>query len=266
MDLSIGSKIRQLRKERGMTQERLAELVGISFQAISKWENNLALPDITLIPQLAAIFGVTTDELFSYNLKQNQEEIEDYAARAYIFRETDAAKAREILEEGLSKYPDNEILLNNLLYVQNYSENPDETIKTASKLISETSNSEIKYDALRFLAYAYNVKGDSESAIAALEQIPEISFSKLSEMAFILDGKPKMQAAQKQKQISFETLLQMMWKIAEVYESEGSKDKAILETQHALALIGILHRDENAEYFKNYEEYFKNQIDRMKTA
>ena len=57
-----------------------------------------------------------------------------------------------------------------------------------------------------------------------------------------------------------------MWKIAEVYESEGSKDKAILETQHALALIGILHSDEKAENFKNYEEYFKKQIDRMKTA
>ena len=93
--MEFGDILKQLRKERGMTQERLAELVGISFQAISKWENNLALPDITLIPQLAAIFGVTTDELFSYNLKQNQEEIEDYAARAFVFRETDAAKARE---------------------------------------------------------------------------------------------------------------------------------------------------------------------------
>lgn len=42
--MNIGNKIRELRKQHGMTQEQLAESIGISFQAVSKWENNIALP------------------------------------------------------------------------------------------------------------------------------------------------------------------------------------------------------------------------------
>ena len=62
--MNIGNKIRELRKQRGITQEQLAESIGISFQAVSKWENNIALPDITLVPVLASYFGVSMDELF----------------------------------------------------------------------------------------------------------------------------------------------------------------------------------------------------------
>lgn len=52
MKLSIGNKIRALRRERGITQEQLAASIGITFQAVSKWENDIALPDITLVPAL----------------------------------------------------------------------------------------------------------------------------------------------------------------------------------------------------------------------
>ena len=67
--MNIGNKIRELRKQQGITQEQLAESIGISFQAVSKWENNIALPDITLAPVLASYFGVSMDELFDFNQK-----------------------------------------------------------------------------------------------------------------------------------------------------------------------------------------------------
>ena len=66
--MNIGNKIRELRKQRGITQEQLAESIGISFQAVSKWENNIALPDITLVPVLSSYFGVSMDEFFDFNL------------------------------------------------------------------------------------------------------------------------------------------------------------------------------------------------------
>ena len=62
--MNIGNKIKILRKQRGITQEQLAESIGVSFQAVSKWENNIALPDITLAPLLASYFSVSMDELF----------------------------------------------------------------------------------------------------------------------------------------------------------------------------------------------------------
>ncbi len=61
--VSMGKRIAQLRKDKGMTQEQLAEKLGVSAQAVSKWENDISCPDITLLPLLASTLGVTTDEL-----------------------------------------------------------------------------------------------------------------------------------------------------------------------------------------------------------
>ena len=59
--MNIGNKIRELRKQRGITQEQLAESLGISFQAVSKWERGETLPDISLLPTLADILETTID-------------------------------------------------------------------------------------------------------------------------------------------------------------------------------------------------------------
>ena len=264
MELQIGNRIRELRKASGMTQEQLAEQIGISLQAVSKWENNIALPDISLVPALARIFGVTTDELFAYDLTEMREEIERYVREAVRLRESDPAESRRILEEGLRKYPDNDTLLNNLLYVLDCSKAPDETIRVASRLVEKTSESAIRCDALRFLAYAYKAKGDTNSAVKALEQVPEIYFSKLSELAFILSGKAKYDAAEKQKWLSFETLLQMMQKIAECYDADGKTDAASVEIERALALIAAMGEEEKIRDFSNYIIFFKKELKRIK--
>ncbi|NLI52928.1 MAG: helix-turn-helix transcriptional regulator [Clostridiales bacterium] len=60
---TMGKRIMQLRKEKGYTQEQLAELMGVSAQAVSKWENDVSCPDISILPLLAEKLGVTTDEL-----------------------------------------------------------------------------------------------------------------------------------------------------------------------------------------------------------
>ncbi len=260
MKINIGNKIKVLRKKQGITQEQLAERIGVSFQAVSKWENSIAFPDITLVPVIAQYFGVSTDELLSYDSIEKENEIKKAVDEAAECRESNPEKGREILETALKKYPENEILLNNLLYVINYSKTPDKTIILASKLIDKTESDEIKYDALRFLAYAYNAKGDIESAVTALEQVPEIYFTKLSEMAFVLNGKPKYEAAEKQKWLSFETLIQMMWKIAEYYRDEGDVKRAVSETERILKLLEAMKGEEKIHLFDNYVNYFKKQI------
>lgn len=67
--MSIGKNIKRLRLNSGFTQEQLAERLHLSGQAVSKWENETALPDIVLLPALADCFGVTIDELMDYKLK-----------------------------------------------------------------------------------------------------------------------------------------------------------------------------------------------------
>ena len=60
----IGSNIKKLREERGITQAQLAERLGVSFQAVSKWECGTTVPDVGILPDVAELFGVTVDFLF----------------------------------------------------------------------------------------------------------------------------------------------------------------------------------------------------------
>ena len=63
--MTIGERIAALRKKANLTQDALAKSLGISPQAVSKWEHNQSCPDILLLPELARLLGVTTDELLS---------------------------------------------------------------------------------------------------------------------------------------------------------------------------------------------------------
>ena len=63
METTLGKRIMHCRKKLGLTQDKLAEALGVTAQAVSKWENDQSCPDITLLPRLAELFGITTDEL-----------------------------------------------------------------------------------------------------------------------------------------------------------------------------------------------------------
>ena len=76
MNLSIGNVIRRLRVEKCITQEELANVLGVGFQAVSKWENGTTTPDIALLPKIALYFGVSKDTLFSMDE-------DDYLTRIY---------------------------------------------------------------------------------------------------------------------------------------------------------------------------------------
>ena len=65
MNETIGNRIAKFRKAKGMTQEDLANHMGVSSQAVSKWENDASCPDISLLPQLCKVLGITTDELLT---------------------------------------------------------------------------------------------------------------------------------------------------------------------------------------------------------
>ncbi len=266
MSFSIGTKIKTLRKAHGLSQEQLANRLGVTAQAVSKWETGLTLPDITLVPALASYFQVTTDELFDFKLYALQARIAQICKDAAAFRENDPQKSRAILEQALQQYPDDEVLQNNLLYVMDYTAHPEETIALAQKLAGQTAQEEIRYDALRFLAYAYAAKGETAAARAAIEQIPELYFTKLTELAFCLHGAERLPVAEKQKWISFENLLQMMGKLAQSYEEIGKIPAAITETEQALHLLSVFTKEVRAKDFQSYVTYFSDYRTKLQEA
>lgn len=77
MKITIGTNIKRLRAEKGVTQEQLAEAMNVTCAAVSKWERNETYPDITLLQPLAFYFGITLDELIGYDKEKVNEEIEN---------------------------------------------------------------------------------------------------------------------------------------------------------------------------------------------
>ncbi len=103
MEMNIGNKIRELRKKKGITQEQLASALGITSQAVSKWEMSTGYPDIAMLPVIAGYFGVSMDTLFNYDADKLEENIMNvlYHSRGgKPFEE-----AEKILLEGIAIFP-----------------------------------------------------------------------------------------------------------------------------------------------------------------
>ena len=117
---TIGTRIARRRKELGMTQEEMSAKLGVSAQAVSKWENDASCPDITLLPKLVQVLDITTDELLTGKTSKVQmiqesqrKSLDELTMRVYVFsREGDKVKinlpmplVKTCLEVGVSITP-----------------------------------------------------------------------------------------------------------------------------------------------------------------
>ena len=97
--LTIGANIKKLRSERSVTQQQLADAVGVSFQAVSKWENGTTMPDVSTLPDIAEFFEVTIDALF----KPHMTAYRNKAARLTAVYESDFTDS-ETFEKAEAEY------------------------------------------------------------------------------------------------------------------------------------------------------------------
>ena len=95
----FGTKIKALRNKRGITQEALAKALGVTPQTVSKWENDVTMPDVALLPELSVFFGITIDELFSLDVKKQMERIDNRIYEAGLLSEIEATQMEETLRE-----------------------------------------------------------------------------------------------------------------------------------------------------------------------
>lgn len=96
--MSIGKNIAHFRKKKGWTQSELGDKLGVSNQAVSKWESEMTMPDIMLLPQLADVFGCCIDELFSRTI--NKEKSETYYDSSAEFPWPDDTMIRCVVFKG----------------------------------------------------------------------------------------------------------------------------------------------------------------------
>ena len=104
MKLYIKDTIRRLRTAKGMTQEQLADALGVAFQSVSRWENGTNYPDVELIPEITLYFGVSTDELLGMSGAIKEEKLRE--AWQDYFSATDKSERLAILREMHRNFPE----------------------------------------------------------------------------------------------------------------------------------------------------------------
>lgn len=105
--MEIGNQIKALRLRRGLSQETVAQHFGLTAQAVSKWERGAAMPDITLLPELAVYFGVTIDALFSLSDDTRMERIQNMLWDVRYLEQAEVDAARNFLTQKGRLEPEN---------------------------------------------------------------------------------------------------------------------------------------------------------------
>lgn len=104
--MNFGKKLKELRLRKEVTQEQFAAYLNLSPQAVSKWENNITLPDIQLLPEISVYFGVTIDELFELTDQKHFQRIENMVEEKRVIDKEDFEYAQSFLQNKLIRKED----------------------------------------------------------------------------------------------------------------------------------------------------------------
>lgn len=176
--MDIGLKIKKLRKERGITQERLAEYLNISPQAVSKWENGTALPDITLVPSISNLFGITLDELFGMSEIRNTEKINAIFSEVHKLEAISKVdEAIELLKNSIKTYPNNYGLISELALALSSKDDIvsiNEAISLSEKVLQNSTREKLCSTIRANLCFLYRKTGMNDQALRLAKTLPHI--------------------------------------------------------------------------------------------
>lgn len=182
--MSIGSTIKRLRRKKDITQEQLAEYLGITSRAISQWECDRTAPDISQIPPLCHIFDVTSDELLGIDMARVNEAIQRCLdeARDEEHRGNFQGSA-DILREAHRRFPRSYTVMQRLanalvcVYSRGGIKNYDEPIALCNRVLAECTDSMTRYEAMDTLGIAYIYAGKTEEVRRLAKEMPPARFS-----------------------------------------------------------------------------------------
>jgi len=265
MNIHIGEKIRSLRKNKNISQEVLANYLGISFQAVSKWEKEETLPDVTLIPAIAAFFEVSTDELFDFNRLETEQKVLKLCGEIAHWRNARPEEAEHAYRDLLRQYPGNDIIMANLLYVLQNLHKHEETITMCKTVMAGTKYDDIRFDAARILAETYKEMGEYTLCRQAIDLIPEFFFTHREEKALLLEGEDMFRPAWQEKCQSIETYVSMTMRLADYYAQQGDVEKAKHQLSLAKATIELQKDDIIPPFWKGsiYDDPLKDRLDQI---
>ena len=150
--MTIGQRIKELRKRQNLTQEKLADLLGVSFQAVSKCENDLNAPDLSLIAPLTRLLRVTSDELLGLTEAQNDERLA-FLEEQYddFWKRSDHGADLELAKQAAAEYPQNARFLHWLASDEFYTAYDSDYMNGGSKEhFTKSIESSLKHDLMAY--------------------------------------------------------------------------------------------------------------------
>ncbi len=268
--LKIGEKIKELRKVQDVTQEKLADYLNISYQAVSKWENGLALPDITLLPKLANFFGVSTDELLDLKASENETELRRYEKEYHeLGRKGKILEKIELSRKVLELYPRNYQWMLNLAYglvsygatseQQKYRKEHkfvEETISLCERILEDCTVDSIRHSAIQILCYNYPDIGKKEEAINLAEDMPNMLICKEMLLSHIYSGTERL----KQEQTNLRWMLHYSLSILYLMACDKELRQGLTVDQRIKMLDTAINLNKTMLYDDENENLYNGQL------
>ncbi len=184
MNIKIGAIIKRLRTENNVTQDTLAAAIGVTPQAISRWESEGCYPDIELLPALADFFSVSTDELLGYKLSEREAELARIKEEMYRLSTTVTVDERiSFVRNALVKFPGDFEIKEQLavcLYHKGYVTGDEACFaeaETICKFVAQECRNEVmRYDALFALVAIYTEQKKPEKVQEIMKNFSSIRF------------------------------------------------------------------------------------------
>lgn len=258
MKLNIGETIKKLRKEKEITQEEFAEVLGVSYQSVSRWENNSCYPDIELIPIIASFFGISTDRLMGIDETKEQKAVSKYLddfQNAISKGKIDDCIA--IARKGVKEFPNNYILLNKLMYALFVSGDDDgnipewkenmvkydaEITDLGERIMKYCPDQNIRLEATARLAFNHCCQGRKEIGKNIYATLPPMKLCRENQMWWSLEKEEKLPFLQKAIDESCTLLHSFIWLLA---------DADVVSTETELIAINKLSELEQLIYDGN---------------
>ncbi len=268
MSKTIGEILKELRKANGMTQEQVAEALNVSFQSVSRWENGLSYPDITLVPTIARLFEVSTDTLFDMNTSDRERTRERYEQQYKDHRQSgNLIACRVTMCEALEQFPrDHHFMMNLAESLQHFeggsaaerAEYVDGQFAVRIRALCERVLEDCKKEserlrAILLLCRYYAASGNTSEALQLANGVADFEHCREVLLGEILTGNEKRHQLQDTmlKAVDYvaSTLVNMAFRKEYGMALSLSADERIRYVKTANELYALLMPDGNFQFF-----------------